>query len=177
VSPPTWPACLKHSSRDPASAFERSLFAQVEQWDGPQGLDPLTPEFLRHLTARDGCDFASTLLHRRIVQSERHGPFLRRLSEAPADLALGDTVAIVPGAFYRENPRTGADGRIVREVATQLGLPVVVAPVSTTGSLAENAHRLTQWLSESDRKRLILVSVSKGGSDVKTALAQAEAAR
>jgi len=168
---------VKHFFPELVSASERSLFARAQQWEGPPGLDQLTPELLRTLTAREGCDFASTLLHQRIVQSERHGPFLRRLSEARDHRALQGTLAIVPGAFYRENPHTGADGRIVHEVATRLGLPVVVAPVSSTGSLAENAHRLTEWLSELDKERLILVSVSKGGSDVKLALAQPEAAR
>ena len=41
---------------------------------------------------------------------------------------MGVRVFIVPGAFYRENLRTGADGRIVREVAQRLGLPVEVVP-------------------------------------------------
>src|SRR5262245_40285319 len=107
---PTRPPCLKHFFPEPASASERALFARVEQWGGPPGLDQLTPELLRDLTAREDCDFASTLLHRRIVQSERHGPFLRNLSEARGPSAPPNTVAIVPGAFYRENPRTGADG-------------------------------------------------------------------
>ena len=44
-------------------------------------LDALTPEVLRELTALEGCDFATALLHRRIVESERHGPFLRALGE------------------------------------------------------------------------------------------------
>jgi hypothetical protein len=81
----------------------------------------------------------------------------------------------VPGAFHRENPRTGADGRIVREVAGQLGLPVVVAPVSSTGSLSENARLLADWLRETRAGPLLLVSVSKGGSDVKITLARPEA--
>jgi hypothetical protein len=86
-------------------------------------------------------------------------------------------VVIVPGAFHRENPRTGADGRVAREVAVQLGLPVVSIPVSGTGSLAENARLITEWLHAHREDALILVSVSKGGSDLKTALARPDAAR
>ena len=40
----------------------------------------------------------------------------------------------------------GADGRIAREVAAQLDLPAVVAPVSGPGSLAENARNLAALL-------------------------------
>jgi hypothetical protein len=86
-------------------------------------------------------------------------------------------VAIVPGAFYRENPRTGADGRLVREVAERLGLPVATVPVSSTGTLAENARVLAEWLVAARDHPLILVSVSKGGSDVKAALARPDAAQ
>lgn len=168
---------MKHFFPEPADVSERILFTRVEKWDGPRALVELTPEMLRELTAREGCDFATALLHRSIVESERHGGFLRALSEHSDHVGSGCTVAVVPGAFYRENPRTGADGRVVREVAAQLGLPVVVAPVSSTGSIAENARLLTEWLSQSGGGRQILVSVSKGGSDVKTALARPDAAR
>ena len=207
---------MKHFFPEPADESERALFARMEKWDGPRDLDKLTPELLRELTTREGCDFATALLHRSIVDSERHGGFLRALpvaSGVPPDVepwrparrmgveklehtelfgreagrrdasplrragTPNATIVIVPGAFHRENPRTGADGRVVREVAAQLGLPVVVAPVSSTGSLAENARLLADWLSASGDGRLILVSVSKGGSDVKMALARPDAAR
>lgn len=168
---------MKHFFPEPADASERTLFTRVDKWDGPRALFALTPELLRELTAREGCDFATALLHRSIVESEQHGGFLRALNEKFGRVSLDFTVALVPGAFHRENPRTGADGRVVREVAAQLGLPVVVAPVSSTGSLAENARLLADWLAGSDRDRLLLVSVSKGGSDVKMALARPDAAR
>lgn len=168
---------MKHFFPEPADASERILFARVEKWDGPRALRELTPEMLRELTAREGCDFATALLHRSIVESEQHGAFLRALTERTTHGTPDGTVAIVPGAFHRENPRTGADGRVVREVAARLGLPVVIAPVTSTGSLAENARLLAAWLAESKADRLILVSVSKGGSDVKLALARPDAAR
>lgn len=167
---------MTHFFPDPADDDERELRERVARWDG--GLEALTPEVLRELTAREGCDFATALLHRRIVESERHGPFLRALGEpcetAPAS---GVRVAIVPGAFYRENPRTGADGRVALEVAEQLGLPVEIVPVSSTGALAENADVIREWLLAQRGGPLILVSVSKGGSDLKTALARPDAGR
>ena len=169
---------MTHFFPVPADADERELLERVARWDGPRGLDALTPELLRELTAGAGCDFATALLHRRIVESETHGPFLRGLHEEPSAAPRKEVcVAIVPGAFYRENPHTGADGRVAREVAAQLDLPVVVAPVSSTGSLAENARILAEWLPAQSDERLILVSVSKGGSDVKAALARPDAAR
>ena len=177
---------MKHFFPEPADASERALFARIERWNGPRRFEQLTPELLHELTASEGCDFATALLHRRIVESERHGEFLRdtvltaeaqRSNDGATETTAGKIIAIVPGAFYRENPRTGADGRVVRELAAQLGLPVVVAPVSSTGLLAENSRLLAEWLSTFSDARLVLVSVSKGGSDVKTALARPDAAR
>lgn len=168
---------MKHFFPEPADASERELFERVARWDGSDPLHALTPDRLRELTAREGCDFATALLHRRIVESEAHGPFLRALgNRANGSLRRGARLAIVPGAFYRENPRTGADGQLAREVAQQLGLPVIVAPISSTGGLTENAGVLSEWLA-AQTKPLILVSVSKGGSDLKAALAHADAER
>lgn len=194
---------MKHFFPEAADAGEQTLFRRVQNWKGPRRLEELTPGVLCELTTREGCDFATALLHRGIVESERHGTLLRALSNGAAPgprssvqrigtferlPGAGDvgpsrqagapeaTVAIVPGAFHRENPRTGADGRIVREVAVQLGLRVAVAPVSSTGSLVENARLLAEWLSTMGNVRLVLVSVSKGGSDVKAALARFDAA-
>lgn len=167
---------MTHFFPEPADGHERELWERVARMHG--GLDALTPEVLRELTAREGCDFATALLHRRIVESARHGPFLRALGEArECPLSSDIRVAIVPGAFHRENPRTGADGRVVRDVAEHLGLPVETIPVSGTGSLADNAEVIRQWLFEQRDGRLILVSVSKGGSDLKTALARPDATR
>ncbi len=169
---------VTHFFPEPANGDERELFQSIARWDGPRELAVLTPEMLRELTARHGCDFATALLHRRIVESDAHSPFLRELRNEPSSAPPRDVrVVIVPGAFYRENPRTGADGRIAREVASQLDLPVVVAPVSSTGGLAENARILAEWLTTQREEPLILVSVSKGGSDVKSALARPDAAR
>jgi hypothetical protein len=177
---------VKHFFPVPVDASERALFARVERWNRSPALEQLTPELLRDLTASEGCDFATALLHRSIVGSERHGAFLRNAawtaeakpnSNGTIPTASDTTIGIIPGAFHRENPRTGADGRVVREVAAHLDLPVVVAPVSSTGSLGENSRLLADWLSTLSDRRLILVSVSKGGSDVKTALGQPDAAR
>ncbi len=167
---------MTHFFPVPADDEERGLFERVGRWDGPPGLAALTPEGLRALTAREGCDFATALLHRRIVESDAHGPFLRRLQPGAGAPPTPVQVAIVPGAFHRENPRTGADGSLPREVARGLGLPVTTIPVSGSGRLLENARLLARWLSAYAGPPLLLVSVSKAGGDIKTALAQPDAA-
>ncbi|HEX4965707.1 MAG TPA: hypothetical protein VF173_33155 [Thermoanaerobaculia bacterium] len=137
---------------------------------------------LREVTAREGIDAATSLLYRSVRESPVHGPFIRRIEEtgkqpAPAAWSSQAVLVIVPGAFYRENPRSGADGRVLRAEAERLGLPTDLVPLASTGSLQRNAEILRDWLCKQPARPLILASLSKGGADVKVALREAGAAR
>jgi hypothetical protein len=135
---------------------------------------------LRSMSAREGVDAATALLYRAMRDSPGHGPFIDMMqapirrtepSLPPEDVKL----VIVPGAFYREHPRSGADGRIVRAQAERLGWPIELIPIASTGSVPENARTICDWLGKQRGSRVVLVSLSKGGSDVKLALQQAGA--
>ena len=85
------------------------------------------------------------------------------------------TLAIVPGACYVEYPHTGAGGERLGAIAETLGCQTKVVPIKSFGSLAENAQTICDWLSCCTDDRIIVVSLSKGGADVKLALARPEA--
>ncbi|MGA8224596.1 MAG: hypothetical protein WB780_23325 [Candidatus Acidiferrales bacterium] len=141
----------------------------------------LTAGELREITARDGIDAATTLLYRCVLDSSEHGPFIRRIDEiaqreSPRAWTADATLVIVPGAFYRENRRSGADGRILREIAERLGCPTDLIPIASRGSLRQNARIICDWLTAHRRQPVILASLSKGGADVKMAMAQPDAA-
>ena len=148
-----------------------------------ESFEPL-PSFaeLRDISAKDGVDDATTRLYKAVISSPRHARFIERVDSLaqerepcppPSDL----TLVIVPGAFYRENPRSGADGHIVREQASRLGWPIDIVPLASTGSVFENARTICDWLAQHTASRIVLVSVSKGGSDLKVALRQPGAER
>ena len=127
-------------------------------------------------------DAATEQLYRSVVESPLHGPFIRRVDELcdetdPPAWNRDAVLAIVPGASYEENPRSGADGRLVREQAERIGCPTDLVPLSTTGSLRQNARILCDWLAARPERPVILASLSKGGPDVKTALAGPDAER
>jgi hypothetical protein len=135
---------------------------------------------LRELAAREGIDAATERLYRRVLESPVHGPFIRRVDELregsdSQPWTCGAVLAVVPGASYKETPRTGADGRLVREQAERMGIPTVLVPLATTGTVKENARILRDWLASQPDRPVILASVSKGGSDVKVALAGPDA--
>ncbi len=134
----------------------------------------------------EGIDAATERLYRSILESPLHGPFIRRvdeLCEEPAPAADSKVwrrdavLAIVPGASYKENPSSGADGRLVREQAERLGCPTELVPLTTTGTVRQNARILCDWLAAQPERPVILASLSKGGADVKVALAEPGAER
>jgi hypothetical protein len=90
--------------------------------------------------------------------------------------ALNAAVAIAPGAFYREHPETGAGGENLCRIAGGFGCRTHVIRTESVGSAACNGQIITRWLQTSDDENIILCSLSKGGADVKMALAGLEAA-
>lgn len=126
---------------------------------------------------REGTDAATARLYDAVREAAPHRAFIEALEAqggeaAPAPPPRDVRLAIVPGAFYREHARSGADGRLVRAEADKLGWPVDLIPVASTGSVLENARTIRGWLDGRRNERVVLVSLSKGGSDVKLSLQQ-----
>jgi len=126
-------------------------------------------------SAMEGLDEATERLYRSVRESEPHRGFIesveRLMLEVNDPAPQVDTkLVIVPAAFYRENPRSGADGRVVRAQAERLGWSIELIPLASDGSTLANARTIRDWIAEQGDSRLVLVSLSKGGSDVKLAL-------
>jgi hypothetical protein len=151
------------------------LLAAAADWLASR--DELNVDLLSRLAAEQGIDFATAVAYHHVCNSPKHGEFIRRIeamddSEASSLCPPGFRVAIVPGAFYREHPHTGANGRLLVEELSRLGYAVEVLPLASFGRLADGAAQLRQWLSRQNGQPLVLVALSKGGSEVKLALAQ-----
>jgi len=76
-------------------------------------------------------------------------------------------------ALYLERPDLGGDGRLVRDVAERCGWTTDLIPLASVGSATENARRICDWLARHSGERMILVSLSKGGADLKIAFRHA----
>jgi hypothetical protein len=166
----------RHSQSEP----EESLFRRAARWPVSPALESLTETVLRQVTNDEGVDFATALLSDRFRRDPRHAAFIRRIDALRQSPAMGSEgtdvkVAIVPGALYAERPDLGGDGRLVREIAERFGLRSVVVSLASLGSISENALRLNGWMAQHSGERLILVSLSKGGADLKMALASPDA--
>lgn len=167
--------------RTQSAECEAALLQRAAAWTELTTLESLIPERLQQITRQEGVDFATALLFDRFRSVPEHAAFIQRVDDLrQGSLRLPEAfrakVVVVPGALYVERPDLGGDGRLVREVAEGLGCPSDVVPLASRGSVVENARRLNAWLAQQRDEPIILVSLSKGGADVKMALAAPESA-
>jgi hypothetical protein len=123
-------------------------------------------------------DLATAALYHRIRTSLEHRSFVERIESCAAPRLDGEPprIVVMPGAFHTEHPHTGADGRRVFELAAKLSCPAQLALVPSLAPMAENAAALVHFLSRRPGKPTILVSLSKGGADVRAAMERPDAA-
>lgn len=122
---------------------------------------------------------ATTELYQQIRSSPQHGEFIKEIEAIDSLPApqLTPRIVIMPGAFHREHSHTGADGQRVVELAAELGWPVERVEVPSLAAMEVNAQTLVDRLRQPVDEPIILVSLSKGGADVRTALARPDAER
>jgi hypothetical protein len=156
---------------------EPRLLARAREFDACPELENLTPEKLRQIADVEGLDFATGLLFERATRIERTARFIEEIDRAQSaqissHLYAAETpiIAIVPAAFYAQKPDSGADGRVVKQAVIRMNLECELVPVRSTGTLAENSAILLDWLERHSDRPIIVVSLCKGGADVKFAL-------
>ena len=137
----------------------------------------LTPAVLANIARTRGMDFATALFHEAALHVAENAEFFASVERIrPADAARPELIAVVPGAFYREHRGTGADGARVVAIAREIGCAAEIIPVPGFGRLDENARQIAEWLRRRTETSIAIVSLSKGGPDVKRALARPDAA-
>ena len=161
---------------------DQPLLTRVAAWPMYPCWTELTQSRLGEITAAEGLDFATALLYDRLRSSEQHGPFISRLEQLivkppPLTRKIDVLLAVAPGAYYRELPGAGGDGRRFTEQAAPYGCRTAVIPTNSVGSLAENGQIICRWLAEHSSERILLASISKGAADIKWALMLPDADR
>jgi hypothetical protein len=123
-------------------------------------------------------EFATAVFHEAALRVEANAEFFASIERADTRrMERPDLIAVVPGAFHREHPQSGADGARVVAIAREIGCASAVIPIPGFARIEENARRIADWLATRRERRIALVSLSKGGPDVKRALALPDAAR
>jgi hypothetical protein len=138
----------------------------------------LTPACLAEIARTRGMEFATAVFHEAALRVEKNAALLVGIETVDARLMnRPDLIAVVPGAFHREHPDSGADGRRVVAIAQEIGCRAAVIPVPGFGRLENNAKIIANWLGSRRERSIAIVSLSKGGSDLKRALALPNAER
>lgn len=168
------------SRRNKSSDYESSLLYSATMWPEHPEFENLTSETLRQITRHEGVDFATALLFDRFQKSPERAKFIQRINTlrqltSPPSARIDAKLVIVPGALYVERPDMGGDGRIAREVAANFGLQTDLIPLTSFGSVVKNAGLIRIWLEQHSQERVILVSLSKGGADLKLAMSAPDA--
>jgi hypothetical protein len=158
----------------PVDEADGSLIARA----GPALADgDLSDDRVAALAAGEGIDFATAALYHRVRTDSRRARFISRIESGDALSPPPEPprVVVMPGAFAREYPHTGADGSRVFELSAQLGWPAERVEVPSLSPMAENAAVLARVLARDRARPTIVVSLSKGGADVRAALQRPDA--
>jgi hypothetical protein len=136
-------------------------------------------EGLRRLAKTEGIDAATATLYGYLRNASRHQEFINAVETGGAPPALrgkSPRVLVMPGAFHAEYPQTGGDGGRVLELAAELGWPAERVDVPSLAPMARNAAALVEALRRAQERPAVVVSLSKGGADVRAAIERADAA-
>jgi hypothetical protein len=157
-------------------AADAALLARAAACEPALQFSNLTVERLSLLTSRHGLELTTALFYDRALRTPSGARFRTQVADAVASAPLVDLFGIVPGAFHGQHKHTGADGvRLVR-VVQGLATKVEILPTRSFGGLEENAAIILDWLERHRGARIALASLSKGGADIKRALAPPRAA-
>jgi len=143
-------------------------------------LEDLTREVLQKITIETkDVDKAAALYYLRVIQQPQNREFVEYLDRMEKILAKSKPdfskkkilLALAPGMFYRDNPGVGADGKDLRDMATEIGLSQAIIPVEQTGTIEKNGQIICAFVkAQTDVNGIILASLSKGSGDVKRAI-------
>jgi hypothetical protein len=132
----------------------------------------MTEAIVRDINAALGTDMATAVLYAHFESKLLAGHQGHFNPSGERDRHQPLLVAIVPGAFYKEHPQTGGDGRDLIELSAQQDWLCERIPCESLGTLAQNAAIINDYLRDKLRcNRVILVSLSKGTMDATTAQA------
>lgn len=76
-------------------------------------------------------------------------------------------LALIPGAFYKEFPKHGADGTRIVLAAKDLGMPIHRLPFPSFCGVSEGAKRIAEWLKVWKGPPLVVISLSKSALDMR----------
>lgn len=157
----------------PPSIDETDLLRRAEPFVAQlQGELPAAPR-LHELTKQQGLDLATMVFYQAILASSAYCTFRDTLVHLPAEPVAGAIdakVLIVPALLYAERPALGGDGKAIADIARARGFTTELIPIHSKGSMQANARLIWERIAQESCQKLWIVSLSKGGGEVRLAL-------
>ncbi len=160
----------------------QQLHSAIE-WIQTNSVTSMSPDevkqIIRNRSGNEGTDIATCFLYaywlcqsytRTLVEDYAQARLADCASPVANRARRPDVVTIVPGALYQEYPATGADGQPLIDLFTQLGIATERVPLKSAGRLQENRDILVDFFRSRQQSGGLLISLSKGSSDIKFAL-------
>ena len=157
---------------DLARTDESFLLRRAAALADRETLASLTPVRVAAFARDHGCSLATALLYACARKAHSTAHEIALPDHRKPAVTSAPEILIVPGAFHRERMNTGADGRRLQTLLASLGYRSTILDTESFGGLRENARALLDFLSRR-RDEMVLCALSKGASEVKTALGMA----
>ena len=147
----------------PVDAVDQPVLQRAREIYAQRFGDALDAVQVKSLTSEFGTDVATAVLYAHFEALWLADETIQR---ADGDDRRPLLLAIAPGAFYKQHPEVGADGRELIEMAAGQLWDCQLIPCESLGTLSVNAEIINQFLqSKQGTHRVVLVSLSKGTAD------------
>jgi len=162
--------------------YDQAIDRALTTWDRR----PLDSDSLGGLTQEFSPDFATLYFVSRVYQNpinrkaqeEFHARVAALRTKGPkevfriAERSAPYLIAFVPGYAYKRDPTTGADFARQRHLMTQAGFKNVLIETDELATVEKNAGIIASEILrlKEEHRRVILVSTSKGGTEVALAI-------
>lgn len=161
-----WPDALARVRDELLSSTTIPSSQELRQLSQSYSPDVATLLLLEALAAQPRTRDLRSRYERELAHVQRVG-VEQAVPDYPSDLL----VLLVPGWFYvSHGEETNADFRIQRKLYEHWAVPHQLVPIDENGSVEANARIVADTIRATSNKRLFVVSASKSGAEVATAL-------
>ena len=154
--------------------FEASMSDEVELARQARGMlgglsSPPSKEEILALLSTHSAEIATRCFYEGIKQS-KHKKVIDKINAQDVDVSNRDAgvkLYVLPGMFYKGHPEVGTDGALIVEVGKNFGFDVEFIDLESAGAISSNANILKKHLENESHNNVWIVSISKGGCEVR----------
>ncbi|MCB1158901.1 MAG: hypothetical protein H7A25_16860 [Leptospiraceae bacterium] len=158
--------------------FEKKTLIIADNLQTALNLQMSSPKDREFINQFPDINLATALFYLSLLREKINQRFLEYLDKKEIELKNSyplynrkDILMVfVPGMFYKSNPNPTARGKSILSLSKLLGISNTLLEINETGEVKHNAKMICSFIKRKQDKKLLIISLSKGSSDVKVAL-------